>query len=80
LWKDTPILLLKYGLPQILPEQINFYTWGRAVLSVIMPKNRIDHAYLLAMQPDTIFSNSRGYDKSARGVMGVFRKARSKRG
>jgi len=31
-----------------------------------MPKNRIDHAYLLAMQPDTILSNSRGYDKSAR--------------
>ncbi len=44
--------IMKYGLPQILPEQIILYM-GRAVLSVLCQKIELTHAYLLAMQPDT---------------------------
>jgi len=45
--------IMKYGLPQILPENINFIH-GPGCPVCIMPKERIDHAYVLAMQPDVI--------------------------
>ena len=45
--------IMKYGLPQILPKNINFIH-GPGCPVCIMPKERIDHAYILAMQKDTI--------------------------
>ena len=45
--------IMKYGLPQLMPESINFIH-GPGCPVCIMPKERIDHAYLLAMQPDII--------------------------
>ena len=45
--------IMKYGLPQILPENINFIH-GPGCPVCIMPKERIDHAYVLAMQEDVI--------------------------
>ena len=45
--------IMKYGLPQLLPETINFIH-GPGCPVCIMPKERIDHAYVLAMQPDVI--------------------------
>ena len=45
--------IMKYGLPQLLPENINFIH-GPGCPVCIMPKERIDHAYILAMQPDVI--------------------------
>ncbi len=45
--------IMKFGLPQLLPETINFIH-GPGCPVCIMPKERIDHAYLLAMQPEVI--------------------------
>ena len=45
--------IMKYGLPQILPDKINFIH-GPGCPVCIMPKHRIDHAYILAMQEDVI--------------------------
>jgi len=45
--------IMKYGLPQLLPDNINFIH-GPGCPVCIMPKERIDHAYILATQPDTI--------------------------
>jgi hydrogenase expression/formation protein HypD len=45
--------IMKFGLPQLMPENINFIH-GPGCPVCIMPKERIDHAYVLAMQPDTI--------------------------
>jgi hydrogenase expression/formation protein HypD len=45
--------IMKFGLPQLLPENINFIH-GPGCPVCIMPKERIDHAYVLAMQPDVI--------------------------
>ena len=45
--------IMKYGLPQLMPESIHFIH-GPGCPVCIMPKERIDHAYLLAMQPDVI--------------------------
>ena len=45
--------IMKFGLPQLLPENINFIH-GPGCPVCIMPKERIDHAYILAMQPDVI--------------------------
>jgi hydrogenase expression/formation protein HypD len=45
--------IMKYGLPQLLPENINFIH-GPGCPVCIMPKERIDHAYVLAMQSDVI--------------------------
>jgi len=45
--------IMKYGLPQLLPENINFIH-GPGCPVCIMPKERIDHAYILAMQEDVI--------------------------
>ena len=45
--------IMKFGLPQLMPENINFIH-GPGCPVCIMPKERIDHAYVLAMQPDVI--------------------------
>ena len=45
--------IMKYGLPQLLPENINFIH-GPGCPVCIMPKERIDHAYVLSQQPDVI--------------------------
>ena len=45
--------IMKFGLPQLMPENVNFIH-GPGCPVCIMPKERIDHAYVLAMQPDMI--------------------------
>jgi hydrogenase expression/formation protein HypD len=45
--------IMKYGIPQLMPENINFIH-GPGCPVCIMPKERVDHAYALAMQPDVI--------------------------
>ena len=45
--------IMKFGLPQMMPKNINFIH-GPGCPVCIMPKERIDHAYVLAMQPDVI--------------------------
>lgn len=45
--------IMKFGLPQLLPENVNFIH-GPGCPVCIMPKERIDHAYVLAMQPEVI--------------------------
>ncbi|ADV45360.1 hydrogenase formation protein HypD [Nitratifractor salsuginis] len=45
--------IMKYGLKQLLPEKIRFIH-GPGCPVCIMPKERIDHAYILAQQPDVI--------------------------
>ena len=45
--------IMKYGLPQLLPDAINFIH-GPGCPVCIMPKERIDHAYILALQDDVI--------------------------
>ncbi len=45
--------IMKYGLLQLLPKNIRFIH-GPGCPVCIMPKERIDHAYILAMQEDVI--------------------------
>ncbi|HIP53996.1 MAG TPA: hydrogenase formation protein HypD [Sulfurimonas autotrophica] len=45
--------IMKFGLPQLLPSNINFIH-GPGCPVCIMPKERIDHAYVLAMQENVI--------------------------
>jgi len=45
--------IMKYGLPQLMPPNINFIH-GPGCPVCIMPKERIDHAYILAMRSDII--------------------------
>jgi len=45
--------IMKYGLNQLLPSNVNFIH-GPGCPVCVMPKERIDHAYALAMQPDVI--------------------------
>ncbi|UCN01300.1 hydrogenase formation protein HypD [Sulfurimonas sp. SWIR-19] len=45
--------IMKFGLPQLLPKNINFIH-GPGCPVCIMPKERIDHAYILAELDDTI--------------------------
>ena len=45
--------IMKFGLPQLLPKNINFIH-GPGCPVCIMPKERIDHAYILSMQSDVI--------------------------
>jgi hydrogenase expression/formation protein HypD len=45
--------IMKFGLPQLLPKNINFIH-GPGCPVCIMPKERLDHAYVLAMQSDVI--------------------------
>ncbi len=45
--------IMKYGLLQLLPQNIEFIH-GPGCPVCVMPKERIDHAYTLAMQEDVI--------------------------
>ena len=45
--------IMKYGIPQLLPENIKFIH-GPGCPVCIMPKERIDHAFVLSMQPNVI--------------------------
>ncbi|WP_457749320.1 hydrogenase formation protein HypD [Sulfurimonas sp.] len=45
--------IMKFGLPQLLPKNVKFIH-GPGCPVCIMPKERIDHAYVLAMQEDVI--------------------------
>ena len=45
--------IMKYGLPQLMPKNVKFIH-GPGCPVCIMPKHRIDHAYILAMQEDVI--------------------------
>ena len=45
--------IMKYGLPQLMPENIHFIH-GPGCPVCIMPKERIDHAYILSLQEDVI--------------------------
>jgi len=47
--------IMKFGLPQILPDNIEFIH-GPGCPVCIMPKERIDHAIALASMPDTILA------------------------
>ncbi len=47
--------IMKYGLPQILPNEIEFIH-GPGCPVCVMPKQRIDHAIALARQKDVILS------------------------
>jgi hydrogenase expression/formation protein HypD len=45
--------IMKYGLPQLLPDSVQFIH-GPGCPVCVMPKERIDHAYVLAMQEEVI--------------------------
>jgi len=45
--------IMKYGIPQLMPDNVNFIH-GPGCPVCIMPKERIDHAYVLSMQKDVI--------------------------
>jgi hydrogenase expression/formation protein HypD len=45
--------IMKFGLPQLMPDNVKFIH-GPGCPVCIMPKERIDHAYTLAMQDDVI--------------------------
>ncbi|MGE4472393.1 MAG: hydrogenase formation protein HypD, partial [Sulfuricurvum sp.] len=45
--------IMKYGILQLLPENIKF-VHGPGCPVCIMPKERIDHAYVLSQQPNVI--------------------------
>jgi hydrogenase expression/formation protein HypD len=45
--------IMKYGLKQILPTNVNF-VHGPGCPVCVMPKERIDHAYTLALLEDVI--------------------------
>lgn len=45
--------IMKYGIPQLLPDNINFIH-GPGCPVCIMPKERIDSAYILSLQEDVI--------------------------
>ena len=45
--------IMKFGLPQLMPDNIKFIH-GPGCPVCIMPKERIDHAYILSMQEDVI--------------------------
>jgi hydrogenase expression/formation protein HypD len=45
--------IMKYGIPQLMPKNVNFIH-GPGCPVCVMPKERIDHAYVLSMQTDVI--------------------------
>lgn len=45
--------IMKFGIPQLLPDTIKF-VHGPGCPVCIMPKERIDHAYILSMQENVI--------------------------
>ena len=68
--------IMKYGLPQLLPDNIKFIH-GPGCPVCIMPKERIDHAYILSMQKDVILVTLGDMIKVP-GSYGSLQKARSK--
>ncbi len=68
--------IMKYGLLQLLPPNINFIH-GPGCPVCIMPKERIDHAYTLAMQKDVILCTLGDMIKVP-GSKGSLQDARSK--
>ncbi|MEA1917324.1 MAG: hydrogenase formation protein HypD [Campylobacterota bacterium] len=45
--------IMKYGLPQLMPKNVTFIH-GPGCPVCVMPKERIDHAYILSMQENVI--------------------------
>lgn len=68
--------IMKYGLLQLLPKNIRFIH-GPGCPVCIMPKERIDHAYILAMQEDVILCTLGDMIKVP-GSRGSLQDARSK--
>ena len=68
--------IMKYGLTQLLPKNINFIH-GPGCPVCIMPKERIDHAYRLAMLPNVILLTLGDMIKVP-GSLGTLQDARSK--
>ncbi len=68
--------IMKYGLPQLMPDNIDFIH-GPGCPVCIMPKERIDHAYILAMQEDVILVTLGDMIKVP-GSNGSLQQARSK--
>ncbi len=68
--------IMKYGLKQLLPPKINFIH-GPGCPVCVMPKERIDHAYILSMQPDVILVTLGDMIKVP-GSLGSLQDARSK--
>ena len=68
--------IMKFGLPQLMPKNINFIH-GPGCPVCIMPKERIDHAYILAMQEDVILVTLGDMIKVP-GSHGSLQQARSK--
>ncbi len=68
--------IMKYGLLQLLPKNIRF-VHGPGCPVCIMPKERIDHAYILAMQKDVILCTLGDMIKVP-GSKGSLQEARSK--
>ncbi|MRI58604.1 MAG: hydrogenase formation protein HypD, partial [Epsilonproteobacteria bacterium] len=68
--------IMKYGLLQLLPKNISFIH-GPGCPICIMPKERIDHAYILAQRPDTILCTLGDMIKVP-GSRGSLQDARSK--
>ncbi|WP_457598438.1 hydrogenase formation protein HypD [Hydrogenimonas sp.] len=67
--------IMKYGLRQLLPESIRFIH-GPGCPVCIMPKERIDHAYILSQQEDLILVTLGDMIKVP-GSRGSLQKARS---
>ncbi len=68
--------IMKYGLTQLLPESIRFIH-GPGCPVCIMPKERIDHAYTLAMQENVILATLGDMIKVP-GSKGSLQQARSR--
>jgi hydrogenase expression/formation protein HypD len=68
--------IMKYGLPQLMPKNINFIH-GPGCPVCIMPKERIDHAYILAIQNNVILVTLGDMIKVP-GSYGSLQQARSK--
>ena len=68
--------IMKYGLLQLLPKNISFIH-GPGCPVCIMPKERIDHAYILAMKKDAILCTLGDMIKVP-GSRGSLQDARSK--
>ncbi len=68
--------IMKYGLLQLLPQNINFIH-GPGCPVCIMPKERIDHAYTLAMMEDVILLTLGDMIKVP-GSLGTLQDARAK--
>ena len=67
--------IMKYALPQLMPENIEFIH-GPGCPVCVMPKQRIDEAYILAKQPNTILVTLGDMIKVP-GTFGTLQTARS---